>query len=232
MSTEKLLSFVQSKVEEKLAGVTDPGHDIWHIKRVWHQAKAIYEIEGGDLLTIELAALLHDLVDDKFFEVETAIIEIRGWLNGFEVPLDTIENVISIITTMSFSKEIDGTKLGTLESRIVQDADRLDAVGAIGIARAFSYGSRHQRSFFDPAIFPAVVSSKETYRKSYAPTINHFFDKLLKLKSMMKTETGKQLAEQRTQFLVMYLKQFFNEFSVMSNDELSNWNQLLLEFNS
>ncbi|TAJ13586.1 HD domain-containing protein [Marinilabiliaceae bacterium JC017] len=202
---------IEHLVREKLA-VTDAGHDWWHAVRVRNNAMKIAEQEGGDLLVIEVAALIHDLVDDKFFEPEEAIQDVGFFLAEQGLDNDRINQVVEIITTMSFSKELEGLKVTSLESRIVQDADRLDAIGAIGIARAFSYGGHKQREMYNPDIAPVKHADASSYRNNGGHTINHFYEKLLFLKDKMKTAAGRQMAQQRHGFMEAYLEQFYAEW--------------------
>jgi len=198
-------------VRQKLSA-TDAGHDWWHAVRVRNNARKIFTEEGGNLRIIETASFIHDLVDEKFFVPEKAEKEIRSKLRDLDFTKDEIEHILSIITSMSFSGELDGQGFDSLEFRIVQDADRLDAIGAIGIARAFSYGGHKRREFYDPEIPFTKITSKQEYRNSSTPTINHFYEKLLKLKELMKTPTGKNMAEERHAFMKLFLDQFFKEW--------------------
>ncbi len=198
-------------VRQKLSA-TDSGHDWWHAVRVRNNARKISTEEGGNIRIIETASLIHDLVDEKFFVPGKAEKEIRSKLKNFEFTKDEIGHILSIITSMSFSKELDGSGFDSLEFRIVQDADRLDAIGAIGIARAFSYGGHKGREFYDPEIPFTEITSKQESRNSTSPTINHFYEKLLKLKDLMKTPTGKKMAEERHVFMKQFLDQFFKEW--------------------
>ena len=197
-------------IKEKLSAA-DPGHDWWHAVRVRDNALKIAQTEGGNLTVIETAALVHDLVDDKFFDPEISQKEILAQLSILKMNKKDIEHVLNIITSMSFSKEIEGTVFDSPEFRIVQDADRLDAIGAIGIARAFSYGGNKGREIYNPDIPLTGKQLKQRYRNKTEPTINHFYDKLLKLKDMMKTLTGRRMAEKRHAFMTKYLDQFFEE---------------------
>ncbi len=198
-------------VKQKLSSV-DAGHDWWHAVRVRNNALKIAEKEGGNIQVIEPAALIHDLVDDKFFNPAVAEKEIVEKLKSLSFNSKDIDHIRDIIISMSFSKELDGKSFDSLEFRIVQDADRLDAIGAIGIARTFSYGGQKGREFYNPEIPFEEVSSKQQYRNSATPTINHFYEKLLKLKDLMKTATGKTMAEERHSFMERYLEQFFREW--------------------
>ena len=208
---EDFFIMLETWVKQKLTSV-DAGHDWWHAVRVRNSALKIAEKEGGNIPVIETASLVHDLVDDKFFNPADAEKEIAEKLNSLSIKHDDIDHIVQIITSMSFSKELDGNSFDSLEFRIVQDADRLDAIGAIGIARTFSYGGHKGREFYNPEIPFREVSSKQQYRTGTSPTINHFYEKLLKLKNMMKTSTGKAMAEERHLFMKLYLEQFFKEW--------------------
>ncbi len=199
-------------IKQKLA-VTDAGHDWWHAVRVRNNALKIAETEGGSLQVIETAALVHDLVDEKFFNPEKAQNELSSRLSELNYSPGDIEHILNIINSMSFSKELDGAGFDSPEFRIVQDADRLDAIGAIGIARAFSYGGHKGREFYNPEIPFAEITSKQEYRNSSTPTINHFYEKLLRLKEMMKTPTGRKMAEERHAFMEQFLDHFFKEWN-------------------
>jgi len=189
------------------------GHDWWHIHRVWTNAKLIAETEKVDLLTVELAALLHDIADSKFNNGDEEIgpTTAGNYLINIGVALPKILHVQNIIRYMSFKAGFDAPVFHSPELAVVQDADRLDAIGAIGIARAFSYGGFKGRELYNPEIKPDLNMSKEAYKNSTAPTINHFYEKLLLLKDKMNTETGKRLAAQRHQFMENYLQQFYDE---------------------
>jgi len=187
----------------------EAGHDWWHAFRVWQTAKYIARKEGGDLFVVELAALLHDIADHKFNKGKNGLGPklVEDLFKKLKVGEETTKNVCEIIENMSFS--LTGAKvksrMNTLEGKIVQDADRLDALGAIGIARAFSYGGYAKREMYNPKI----------KSKSHGQaTINHFYDKLLLLKKLMNTKTGKKLAGERHKFLEKYLKQFFKEWNI------------------
>ena len=206
-----LLKNLEPEIRQRLS-VTDAGHDWWHAVRVKNNAFKIAEKEGGNKRIIEAAALVHDLVDDKFFDPQQAESELKVMLEQQGFSEKETEHVLNIITQMSFSKELEGTSFDSLEFRIVRDADRLDAIGAIGIARTFSYGGHKGREFYNPGIPPAAVTTKDEYRNSTSPTINHFYEKLLKLKDLMKTPAGKQMAEERHAFMEQFLKHFFTEW--------------------
>lgn len=207
---EHLRDVIEEWAKDKLKAV-DAGHDWWHIKRVLVNAKKIHEIEGGDWPVIELAVLLHDVPDPKFFDEEKMMIEIEQVLLDVGLPGSVIQHVLDIIRHLSFSKNWSDMEFDSPEFRIVQDADRLDAIGAIGIARAFSYGGHKGRDFYNPEVKPQNYSNAEEYRNSKSTTINHFYEKLLLLHSQMKTKTGKELAQQRHVYMQEFLKQFYNE---------------------
>ncbi|MBN2167344.1 MAG: HD domain-containing protein [Marinilabiliaceae bacterium] len=208
----------------------DVGHDFWHVQRVFNNAIFLCNIEGGNRFIILMAALLHDVVDEKYFNPHQKEFEIKKYLTSEGLAISQINEILNIITNMSFSNEFEGNKQKFVEFKIVQDADRLDAIGAIGIARAFSYGNHHNRIFFDPSVLPIDVKSKNEYRKSVSPTLNHFFEKLLLLKNLMNTETGKEIAIQRARFMIDYLKQFINEYNVINKSETVRWFDLIKMF--
>ncbi len=191
------------------------GHDWWHIHRVRNIALRIAKEESADLFIIELGALLHDIADAKFHggNEEIGPQKARQFLKSIEVPEETVEHIDGIIRNISFKNSFDETSFSSLELSILQDADRLDAIGAIGIARAFSYGGLKGRAFYDPDIPPLSSQTKDQYKSNQAPTINHFYEKLLRLKDMMHTQTAKNLAEERHQYMEHYLEQFYSEWA-------------------
>jgi uncharacterized protein len=193
----------------------ESGHDWWHIQRVWNNAKLIGQTEQADMLIVELAALLHDIADSKFHNGNEELgPRIAGeFLANIGLEDSMIDHVQQIIRNMSFKASLGEVGFRSIEMDIVQDADRLDAIGAIGIARAFTYGGYKNRELFNPGIKPALNMSKEEYKNSTAPTINHFYEKLLLLKDKMNTLTGKRIAEERHQFMLTYLEQFNNEWN-------------------
>ena len=194
----------------------EKGHDWFHTKRVYQHAKAIAESEKADLLVVELAALLHDIADPKFHDGDEALGPAMAatFLSGQKVEAAVIDHVCNIIRYMSYKNSLAGSDapFRSLEMTIVQDADRLDAIGAIGIARTFHYGGYKNRLMYDPDIPPVDELTKEAYKNSTAPTINHFYEKLLRLKGMMQTETAKKLAEERHEFMLSFLEQFYKEW--------------------
>lgn len=190
------------------------GHDWWHIHRVWQLAKHIAESEKADLFVVELGALLHDIADSKFHngDEEIGAQKAREFLSALAVDEETIVHVENIINNISFKGGKQEQQFKSIELDIVQDADRLDAIGAIGIARTFNYGGFKNREIYNPGIKPDLNMTKEQYKNSTAPTINHFYEKLLLLKDRMNTNTGKSMAEKRHQFMEQYLEEFFNEW--------------------
>jgi uncharacterized protein len=191
------------------------GHDWWHIHRVWKTAQLIAAAEHADELVVSLGALLHDIADSKFHNGDETIGPrmARKWLESLGAEEPTIQHVENIISHISFKGGNHQQAFRSKELDIVQDADRLDALGAIGIARAFNYGGFKNRPMHDPAVPPNLSMNKEQYKTSTAPTINHFYEKLLLLKDRMNTVTGKNLAIQRHEFMEMYLKQFYYEWN-------------------
>lgn len=190
------------------------GHGWWHAYHVWRMAIRIAKEEKADEFVVQLAALLHDIADSKFHNgnEELGPQMAKGFLRELEVDDEIITQVAAIIEHMSFHKSFESNKYESLEMDVVSDADKLDAIGAIGIARTFNYGGHKGFSIYDPNIKPQQYKSKEEYKKSDAPTINHFYEKLFLLKDMMKTESGKKLAFERHQFMEKYLEQFYKEW--------------------
>jgi uncharacterized protein len=205
---EKTVNFVQETLKN-----AEGGHDWWHIHRVWTNAKLIARTEDCDTFIVELAALLHDIADSKFHNGDEEIGPATAgkFLTSINIDADTIIHVQQIIRHMSFKASFNKITFHSKELAIVQDADRLDAIGAIGIARAFTYGGFKDREIYNPNIKPNLNMSKEEYKNTKAPTINHFYEKLLLLKDKMNTQTGKQLALQRHNFMESYLEQFYSE---------------------
>lgn len=194
------------------------GHDWFHIQRVYNNAKLIAKGENADLFIVELGALLHDIADYKFHNGD----ESKGpkiaaeFLKTQEVSEEETAHVIKIIENVSFKGGNEAQSFNSIELKIVQDADRLDAIGAIGIARTFNYGGFKGRALHDPEIEPNLNMTKEEYKASTAPTINHFYEKLLLLKDLMNTETGRKIAEERHRFMEQYLEQFYKEWDGLS----------------
>lgn len=211
--SQELILRTADFVRNHLAGA-EGGHDWWHIYRVWRMARSIGMDEGADMLVVELAALLHDIADPKFHhgdeEVGPRLAE--QFLAGQGVEPEIIGHIINIIKNMSFKNSLGKVDFHSQELAVVQDADRLDAIGAIGIARAFNYGGFKNRPLYDPAIPPKTTMSKEEYKKSDSPTINHFYEKLLLLKDKMNTTTGKRIAAGRHRYMEEYLERFYREW--------------------
>lgn len=189
------------------------GHDWWHIYRVWKNAISINEIEQADSFIVQLAALLHDLDDWKFNESEDDTpLRAKVWLDSCSVDISIRDKVCEIIKHISYKGANVENKMNSLEGFIVQDADRLDAIGAIGIARAFAYGGYKNRMMYDPVSKPQLHASFEAYKNSQSDTINHFYEKLLLLKDKMNTQTAKRIAEQRHEVMVKFLDDFMKEW--------------------
>jgi uncharacterized protein len=205
----KTITFVQQTLKD-----AEAGHDWFHIERVYKTAVNINKEEKGNELVIAFAALLHDIADPKFNkgdeELGPNIAE--SFLQSISIDDETVKHVKLIIQHMSFKNSFDGNGFTSKEMQIVQDADRLDAIGAIGIGRAFTYGGFKNRVLYDPAVKVEEHLSKESYKHTTAPTINHFYEKLLLLKDMMNTAAGKKIAEKRHQFMLDYLDQFYREW--------------------
>ena len=202
-------------VKEKLEGA-EAGHDWFHIERVWKLSKKIAEKEGGNLEVIELSALLHDIADPKFHNGdETLALKIsQNFLEEIHVNAELIEQVLFVIKNISFKNRAEAPENPPLELQIVQDADRLDAIGAIGIARTFNFGGFKNNLMYHPEIKPNLGMNKEEYKKSNGTTINHFYEKLLLLKDLMNTETAKKIASERHDFMRQFLDEFYKEWNV------------------
>jgi len=202
-------------VKLTLAGA-EGGHDWYHIERVWNTARYIREQEGsGDLLTIELAALLHDISDAKFNggDDEIGSRMASEFLLEQGVDREILEHVQAIIKHVSYKGGFSQDQISTIEFHIVQDADRLDAIGAVGIARAFNYGGFKNRPIHSPEMPLQEYKNSKAYHKSDAPTINHFYEKLLKLKDLMNTSTGLKMAEERHNYMLDFLDRFYREWN-------------------
>ena len=202
-------------VKEKLEGA-EAGHDWFHIERVWKLSKKIAEKEGGNLEVIELSAFLHDIADPKFHNGdETLALKIsQNFLEEIHVNAELIEQVLFVIKNISFKNRAEAPENPPLELQIVQDADRLDAIGAIGIARTFNFGGFKNNLMYHPEIKPNLGMNKEEYKKSNGTTINHFYEKLLLLKDLMNTETAKKIASERHDFMLQFLDEFYKEWNV------------------
>lgn len=208
-----IVSKTKEYVKSKLEG-EGTGHDWWHILRVYKTSIYIGKKENANLFLVGLAALLHDIADWKFNDGNSNIGPklSREWLESLGVDGYIIDKVTEIIRTMSFKGGITNSKQETIEGKIVQDADRLDAIGAIGIARTFAYGGFKERELYNPNIKPQQYKDFEQYKKNVSTTINHFYEKLLLLKNLMNTESGKSMAKERHEFMENYLDQFIREW--------------------
>lgn len=208
----KLIEDTKTFLKQQLKDA-EGGHDYFHTERVLNNAEKIAKGEDCNLLVVQLGALLHDVADSKFHDGdESKGPQIaRQFLSKHEVDEEVIEQVINIIENISFKGGNFDQKFKSIELDIVQDADRLDAIGAVGIARTFNYGGFKNRALYNPEIAPNLNMSKEEYKNSDSPTINHFYEKLLLLKDKMNTETGKKIAQERHQFMELFLENFFEE---------------------
>jgi uncharacterized protein len=215
MNTTDIISLTKTYVKQELQGA-EGGHDWFHTLRVYQNAKHIGQYESVDLQVVELAALLHDIADSKFYAGDETIgpRKARAFLFKHNVDSQIIEHVVCIIEHMSFKQSLNGPlQFSSPEMQVVQDADRLDAMGAIGIARCFNYGGFKQRPIYDPEVAPNLRMSKSEYKNAKGPSINHFYEKLLLLRDQMNTKTGKAMAEKRHDFMINYLKQFYAEWN-------------------
>jgi len=205
----KTIDFVKDTLSR-----AEGGHDWWHAYRVWKTAIRMAEQETADLFVVQLGALLHDIADAKFHggNEELGPEIAKEFLSGLGVSTPVINHVVAIIQNISFKNSFDNSNFKSIELDIIRDADRLDAMGAIGIARTFNYGGHKGFALYDPDIPPQNFKNKEEYKNSKAPTVNHFYEKLFLLKDRMKTKTAKKLAAQRHRFMEVYLEQFFGEW--------------------
>jgi len=210
---EKTIAFIKETLVD-----AEGGHDWFHTQRVFRNTLLIAKDEDVDVLVVSLAALLHDVADAKFHKGDERIgpKTARKFLKSLGVPKQTVRHVVRIVKHVSFKNSLSRSKkkrFSSTELKVVQDADRLDAMGAIGIARAFNFGGFRNRPLYNPDIPPRPGMSKKEYKRSEGPTINHFYEKLLLLKDGMQTKTGKRLANERHQFMLDYLKQFYKEWN-------------------
>lgn len=205
---EQARQFVRNAMKDEASG-----HDWWHIHRVTQLAGKLAREEGADSYVCELAALFHDLADEKLVaDKEEGLKNISAWLSRHGVTEKDNHHIMDIISTMSYQGG-HGVPMKTIEGKVVQDADRLDALGAIGIARTFSYNGHKGNLMYDPDLTPRETMSKEEYRNGKSTAVNHFHEKLLKLKDLMNTDTAKKMAESRHQFMLDYLSQFHKEWN-------------------
>ncbi|NOQ72262.1 MAG: HD domain-containing protein [Crocinitomix sp.] len=214
MTNQAIIDAVVAHFKKEFAHEST-GHDWYHIERVWKNAKTINAQEGGDSFVVELGALLHDIADHKF--VEDAENESRkrtvALLSGLGVSEEIIAKVLHIVLNCSFKGGIGENKMKSIEGLIVQDADRLDAIGAIGVARTFAFGGKFGNLLYDPDVAPSKFESAEEYRKKRTHTINHFYEKLLLLKDGMNTKTGQEMAQGRHDYMEAFLTQFYGEWN-------------------
>lgn len=204
------MNFVKSELKD-----AEGGHDWFHIERVYKNALLISESEAVDKTIVALGALLHDIADSKFHNGDESVgpKKAKDFLSSENISSEIIEHVLKIIENISFKGGNKAQEFLSKELEVVQDADRLDALGAIGIARTFNYGGFKNRKLYDPEIKPNLKMTPSEYKVSEAPTLNHFYEKLLLLKDKMNTKTGRKIAEERHQFMETFLKQFFAEWN-------------------
>jgi len=213
MNKDSVLRQAEEYVRRILKGEST-GHDWWHAYRVWKNSIKIGEKENADMFVIQLAALLHDIADWKLNKGDesSGLKKVREFLEGLKVDENVIDHVCEIINNVSFRGADVKTKLRTKEAMVVQDADRLDALGAIGIARTLAYGGYDGREIHNPGIKPRLYKDFEEYKNSKTTSINHFYEKLLLIKDLMNTETAKKIAEERHKFTEQYLDEFLKEW--------------------
>ena len=205
----KTKTFVQTTLQN-----AEGGHDWFHIERVYNNSLLIAKTEKCAIIVVQLAALLHDIADSKFHGGDESVgpATAQKFLESQNVSHEIVSHVVKIIENISFKGGHKHSDFNSIELQIVQDADRLDAIGAVGIARTFNYGGFKNRALYNPEIKPNLAMTKDEYKKNDAPTINHFYEKLLLLKDKMNTETGKNMAKDRHQFMVTFLSQFYAEW--------------------
>lgn len=206
---QKTINFVKNELQN-----AEGGHDWFHIERVYKNALLVSESEKVDRTIVSLGALLHDIADSKFHNGDETVGPKKAsqFLKSENISEETIDHIVKIIENVSFKGGNKNQEFHSKELDVVQDADRLDALGAIGIARTFNYGGFKNRKLYDPEIKPNLNMTPSEYKASDAPTINHFYEKLLLLKNRMNTETGRKIAEERHAFMETFLKQFYAEW--------------------
>lgn len=212
MNNELVIKKTAYFAKQKLSG-EGSGHDFWHVYRVWKMAIYLAKKEKANLFVVELAALLHDIADWKFNDNdnEGSVLSTK-WLKGLKVDQEIIDQVCHIIDTISFKGAGVKNKIKSIEGLIVQDADRLDALGAIGIARTFAYGGYKQREIYNPDKKYKLHQTFSSYKKNQSTSINHFYEKLLLIKDLMNTKTAKKIAQQRHKIMEQYLSEFYQEW--------------------
>jgi uncharacterized protein len=215
MNKEKIIAATIAFVKKELENA-EGGHDWFHVARVYKNTLLIAKDEKVAIFVVSLAALLHDIADSKFYNGDETIgpKKANEFLTSQNVSKEIRKHVVNIIQHISFKNSFDtaSKKFTSKELEVVQDADRLDAIGAIGIARCFNYGGFKNRGLYDPEIIPNLKMTKEQYKNSDAPTLNHFYEKLLLLKDQMNTASGKKIAAERHAFMETYLQQFYKEW--------------------
>lgn len=212
MDEKKTIAETEGYISAEFA-IEGSGHDWFHVDRVRRLSLMIGEKEGSDPFVTEMAALLHDLDDWKIAAPEVEPLQrAKEWLGRMQVSVERKVAILNVIEDISFKGANISTPVHSKEAAVVQDADRLDAMGAIGIARTFAYGGHKNRLIYDPAINPVMHDDFQSYKNSTAPTVNHFYEKLLLLKDRMNTRTAMALAQQRHQFMESFLEQFFDEW--------------------
>ena len=207
---KQTIEFVKKTLKDDITG-----HDFWHAYRVWKIAVQIANNEGADMITVELSALLHDIADAKINNGDDIIglEKVRNWLENSDIDVKRVKHICDIIENISFSKNVSSKNITTKEGMIVQDADRLDATGAMGISRTFTYGGFIKRPLHDPDIKPRDHKSNEEYQRyGNSSSINHFYEKLLLLKDLMNTDTAKKIAERRHRYMKQFLDEFYTEW--------------------
>ncbi len=211
---QQTIQKIAKEVKQKLEG-EGSGHDFWHVLRVWNMAKHLGEKEGADMFVVELTAVLHDIADWKFHDGDETVGPkvAREVMEKYSVSVEVSDHVCDIILKMSFKGAGVKNEINTLEGMVVQDADRLDSIGAIGIARTFAYGGSKNRAMYDPHKKPVKNKNKKQFLKDDGTTINHFYEKLLLLKDGMNTKTAKKIAGERHRFMQEYLKRFYSEWA-------------------
>jgi uncharacterized protein len=222
MDEQAVIMGVASEVRKRLAAESS-GHDWWHTHRVWKMAVRLARGTAANTLVLQLTALLHDIADWKFHDGDEAVGPriARSVLAKYALPGEITGAVCAVIPEISFKGAGVAGEPSTLEAQIVQDADRLDAIGAIGIARAFAYGGHAGQQLYDPDRPPVMHTSKEAYIAARSPTINHFYEKLLLLEDRFNTAQARQIAQQRREFMENYLRQFFDEWNEANCSDVS-----------
>lgn len=204
---EKTRDFVKDKMYKE-----GSGHDWFHVERVCNMAKYLAQKESADMFIVEMTALLHDIDDWKFSDVYNTTVT-EEFLKSVEVSEEDSNRILNIIKTMSYKGGVVDSTQNTIEGMVVQDADRLDALGAIGIARAFAYGGSKNRSMYDPSIKPIDFKSLDEVKNKDNHTINHFYEKLFKLKDLMNTNTAKEIAKKRHKYMENFIEEFYSEWN-------------------